>query len=72
MATGRVSDEAPLNPFDGWKEYPLNLVRYDPISTNGPALQNRLRVVSPQLFGSDVNVKVFDLSEDQGRVAVHR
>ncbi|KAL9615926.1 MAG: hypothetical protein Q9160_009138 [Pyrenula sp. 1 TL-2023] len=65
MATKGFSDYAPLDPFKGWENYPLNLARYDPITTSGPALQKRLQIVSPNLFGNNVNVKVFDLIDDQ-------
>lgn len=50
--------------FDGYEKYPMNLARYDCLTTNGEALNDKLSSLSETLFCSPskpISVDVFDI-----------
>lgn len=66
-ATAVQRNELP-DPFHGWRDYPINLAAYDPITTSGPVLKKRIRDLSKGLFEDNTKVRLIDLEEEKGEL----
>jgi hypothetical protein len=61
-----VNTNAQPDVFAGWKEYPVNLAQYDPVTTRGPLLNKRINALSDLLFEEDIKVRLIDVREEGG------